>query len=232
MGCTSQPLGERLQRHRKDAQRSGYENNRLYKWMREVGLEKWEILPLLSRTCGKKEAFELERNWLRILKADLNSNLPIREEETIEEYKTNWFKNNEAVRQYQAEYYKANRVAIHKYQAEYYKANKKFQEYYKANREAIRENKAEYYNANRETFREYRVEYYKANREAVLEYNAEYYKANWEKVLQQQAEYYRKNIQTKRYYCDVCDLACRSNRDLKNHLDTLKHSYAWLNAID
>ena len=46
-------------------------NNRLYVRMREVGIENWEILPLLSRMCGKKEVYEVEKKWIGILKADL-----------------------------------------------------------------------------------------------------------------------------------------------------------------
>lgn len=46
------------------------------------------------------------------------------------------------------------------------------------------------------------------------------------------ATYHKNNIQTKRYYCNICDIVCGSNHDLKNHLGTLKHSYAWLNAVD
>ena len=48
-GSTSRPLSRRLHCHKCDATRIGNENNRLYKQMREVGLQNWEILPLLSR---------------------------------------------------------------------------------------------------------------------------------------------------------------------------------------
>ena len=105
-------------------------NNRLYVRMREVGIENWEILPLLSRMCGKKEVYEVEKKWIGILKADLKL--------------------------------------------------------------------------------------------------IKYRKANGEKIQ----DYFKKNIQRKQYYCSVCDLACRSNRDLKRHLHSLKHSYTWLNSLD
>ena len=124
VGCMSQPLERRLQGHRKDAQRSGRENNRLYKRMREVGLENWEILPLLGRTCGKKEVFELERKWIKILKAGLNTYLPARKEETVQEYNANRYKDNkEAILQWQAKYYEANREAVRRRQAKYYEVN-------------------------------------------------------------------------------------------------------------
>ena len=148
VGSTSRSLEQRLCCHRCDAIRPGNENNRLYKRMREVGLENWEIFPLLSRACGIKTIREVERKWVRILSADLNSYLPIREEETISQYM------------------------------------------------------------------------------------AAYYENNKETILQRQAARYENNIRTKRFYCKVCALACRTNHDLKKHLDTLKHSYNYLNSLD
>ena len=65
VGCTSVSLKRRLHCHRSRAKnfiKCGFkENNRLYKRMNEVGLGNWEILPLLGRTCGKKEAFSGEQ---------------------------------------------------------------------------------------------------------------------------------------------------------------------------
>ena len=40
------------------------------------------------------------------------------------------------------------------------------------------------------------------------------------------------NVKVKRYYCDVCSIACSDSHKLKRHFDTLKHSYAWLNSVD
>ena len=145
---TSKPLNGRLCRHRYSATGSGNENNRLYKRMREIGLEKWEILPLLSRACDLKTIREVEKNWVRILKADLNTNSPVREEETREEY-----------------------------QAAYYENNK-------------------------------------------------------ETILQKQKECRMNNKGVNRYYCELCNVAFMQNSDLKKHLDTLKHSNAYMNSID
>lgn len=64
VGSTSQSLEQRLRIHRHDAKRPGNKNNRLYVRMNEVGIENWEILPLLGRTCDKKQAYELEKNGL------------------------------------------------------------------------------------------------------------------------------------------------------------------------
>ena len=42
----------------------------------------------------------------------------------------------------------------------------------------------------------------------------------------------KRNKEVKRYYCDVCNIACSDSHKLKRHFDTLKHSYAWLNSVD
>ena len=44
--------------------------------------------------------------------------------------------------------------------------------------------------------------------------------------------YYKKNKEEKRYYCGVCAVAFMHTYILEKHLDTLKHSYAWLNSVD
>ena len=45
-------------------------------------------------------------------------------------------------------------------------------------------------------------------------------------------QYRRRNRGTKRYYCDLCGVACSDKSELKKHFDTLKHSCAWLNSVD
>ena len=94
IGSTSMSLGKRLSGHRRDAIRVGNENNRLYIRMNEVSLDNWEIIPLLSRTCDINEIREVERNWIKISKADLNSYLPFKKEETVKEYMVNYEKEN------------------------------------------------------------------------------------------------------------------------------------------
>ena len=44
--------------------------------------------------------------------------------------------------------------------------------------------------------------------------------------------YFKKNKEMKRYYCEICDFAYRSNHDLKIHLDTYKHFMNWVWDID
>ena len=107
IGSRSQPLKERLRCHWKDAIRPGNENNRLYVRMNAIGLDKWEILPLLSRMCDIKTIREVERKWVRILSADLNSYSPVTDQK---EYKAAYYeKNRESILQYMITYYKDNK---------------------------------------------------------------------------------------------------------------------------
>ena len=93
--------------------------------MCEVGLENWEILPLLTRTCSKKPIYEVEKNWVWVLRADLNTNLPIREEATMKDYRANYYKNNkEAIRQCQAAYYENNKEVVRQQETKYRENNK------------------------------------------------------------------------------------------------------------
>ena len=116
------------------------------------------------------------------------------------------------------EYYENNKDAIKQYNA-FYREN---------NKDAIKQQKATYREKNKAVIKQQQAAYYKNNKNTFLQRNAEYYKNNKEAVW----EYYRKNLETKRFYCEICDIACGSKKDLKHHLDTLKHSYAWLNSVD
>ena len=78
VGNTSQRLKKRLNEHRSDASRPGFEANRFYKRMREIVLKNWVIHPLETATCSEYEIRKLERTWCEILRSDLNSKLPIR----------------------------------------------------------------------------------------------------------------------------------------------------------
>ena len=148
IGSTSKPLGKRFSEHKQNAgnpSRLKYHgNSKLYRKMREVGVQRWKIVPLLSFACDRKTICEFEKCWVKATGADLNTNSPITD---MKEYK------------------------------------KKYVAYREANSDKIRGN-------------------------------------------------YKKNIMEKRYYCNICDIACGSNHGLKNHYNTLSHSYAWLNAVD
>ena len=92
---TSQTLSKRLADHRSNAFRPGNEENKFYKRMREVGLENWEIVLLLTLECTPKEIRALERGWCETLEADLNTSLPIR---TKEEALAYWVRYRKSVK--------------------------------------------------------------------------------------------------------------------------------------
>ena len=98
IGSTSRTPGQRLSSHRRDATRVGNENNKFYKRMREVGVDKWEITPLLSKICDKNTIRMAEREKCNELNADLNTRSPITTPEEKEERK----------RQYMTDYHEKN----------------------------------------------------------------------------------------------------------------------------
>ena len=75
--------------------------------MNEIGLQDWEMVPLLTFACDKKTIFEFEKQWLGLIDADLNMRSPITDR-----------------KEYKAEYHLNNRDAILKRQAEYRMANR------------------------------------------------------------------------------------------------------------
>ena len=80
VGSTSKPLAQRLRIHKNDCLRIGYEENKLYKRMREVRLENWimrQLLSLESTMCTRNDIRKFEKMWCEILNADLNTNSPI-----------------------------------------------------------------------------------------------------------------------------------------------------------
>ena len=78
VGSTSMTLTKRLVLHRSRANtlKKGYEDTKLYVRMREVGVDNWEVLPLLVLTCDKKSIRGFEKEWFKALCADLNTFSP------------------------------------------------------------------------------------------------------------------------------------------------------------
>ena len=91
VASTSKNLNERLAEHRCVAKSK---NSKLYERMREVDIYNWEIIPLLSRTCDKKTILELERKWIKIMNADLNTLSPIITPDERKTYLVNYYKLN------------------------------------------------------------------------------------------------------------------------------------------
>ena len=71
--------------------------------MREVGVDNWEIIPLLSFKCDKKTILKFEMEWCNALNADLISNSPFSGFESKKEYLVNYFEVNKQNKIYYCE---------------------------------------------------------------------------------------------------------------------------------
>ena len=80
VGSTSKTLAQRLSSHKNNSLRIGYEENKLFTRMREVGLNNWImrlLLTLKSTMCSRDDIRKFEKMCCEILNADLNTNSPI-----------------------------------------------------------------------------------------------------------------------------------------------------------
>ena len=104
VGSTLQPLWKRLSTYKDRAGNpSGlkyYRGSKLYRRMREVGIGNWEIVPLLTFTCDRETIFKFEREWIKVLGANLNTVSPIDEDLVKREYHASYFKKNKETKQY------------------------------------------------------------------------------------------------------------------------------------
>ena len=77
VGSTSLPLGKRFESHKQDARNpfrlKHYGDSKLYRRMRDVGVQHWKIIPLLTFPCDRKTICEFEREWIKALNAGLNT---------------------------------------------------------------------------------------------------------------------------------------------------------------
>ena len=75
------PLGVRFTHHKCNAgnpSRLKYPgDSKLYRRMREVGVHRWKIVPLLTFACDRETICGFEREWIKALNADLNKLSPI-----------------------------------------------------------------------------------------------------------------------------------------------------------
>ena len=157
VGSTSVSLEERQRRHIRRAKDQQYENTKLYKRMRDVGSDKWKIVPLFTTECTAEEIRKKERTWCEFLEADLNTFVPILKDGESREKAAAYYAVN---RKQRAAHYTANRDRILEQQAAYRATN----------RDAILEKAAAYRATNRDA-------YYAANRDAFRERNAVYRKS-------------------------------------------------------
>ena len=136
------------------------------------GWENWDMIMIHRQSCvDTHEAHTVERGYIESLGATLNSCVPGRTLQEIQEYPAAYYEaNKDAIRETHAAYREANKDAIRESSAAYREANK----------DAIRERGVAYYEANKET----RAAYREAHRDANKLY-AKQYHAN-KKLLKQQ----------------------------------------------
>ena len=128
VGSTSKTVKERLRCHIKDAQIQRNVNNRLYKRMKEVGLQNWKMVPLLTFACDKKTIFEYEKQCHGLIGADLNMRSPITDRK---KYKAEYHQNNrDAILKQRVGYRIANRGMLLKKGKEYRENNVRTKKYY------------------------------------------------------------------------------------------------------
>ena len=98
--------------------------------------------------------------------------------------------------------------------------------------EELSRRNAEYYAKNRKEIRKQQAEYRENNRKEIRKQQAEYREKNRETIRERAAVYREKIRESKKFFCRVCELLFVSHRDQRNHNDTLKHQYAFLNSLD
>ena len=117
IGSTSQPLEGRFNAHKQNAGNPSnlkyHGGSKLYKKMREVGIHKWKIVPLLTFACNQKTIFEFEQEWLRATGANLNTALPVDEDLVKRATNLKYRKNNKETKRYCCEL--CNLVCMSKY---------------------------------------------------------------------------------------------------------------------
>ena len=62
------------------------------------------------------------------------------------------------------------------------------------------------------------------NKETIRQRKAQYRETNKDAIKQQRADYYKLNKESRKFYCDICEIVCGTNHDLQQHLRTKKHS--------
>ena len=102
VGSTSPPLCQRFAEHKHDAgtpfrtpsRLKYYGGSKLYKKMREVGVQNWKIVPLLTFACNRETICGFEYQWVKALGANLNTFSPIDENLDRRRNKIKYHKKN------------------------------------------------------------------------------------------------------------------------------------------
>lgn len=70
---------------------------------------------------------------------------------------------------------------------------------------------------------QYSPDYYKKNKERIRANQREHYKINKQKLNEKQIEYFKTILESKKFYCEKCELPCRSIGALNKHNQSKAH---------
>jgi hypothetical protein len=186
IGSTTKDLKTRFRYHCND---SKTKNSKLYRHMREVGVDKFKInLIEKVNVLTLDEVRMKETEYYYIMKPSLNEISPYSTEEDLkiqksESAKKNYNENKEEILKKTAEYYKNNKLHIDE-------CSKKYRI---ENRDIINQRSRTYHFNNKDVIREKRKIYRKKNDAEIKEKKRLYRLLNAEKIKQKKKEYYEKN---------------------------------------
>ena len=98
--------------------------------------------------------------------------------------------------------------------------------------EELRRRNAEYYANNRKEIRKQQAEYRENNRKEIRKQQAEYREKNRETIRERAVVHREKIKESKKFFCETCEVSFVCRKDQRNHNQTLKHQFAFLNSLD
>ena len=233
IGCTTEPLSKRMDRHRKYYKQyleKGKIDTRSRMMFDEYGVENCKIELIENYPCNsKEELLRREGEYIKNIEC-VNKCVAGR---TAKEYKQEHKEYFNATRR---EHYKNNKEAHNQKVKEYQEQHKeeiakRRHAHYEANKDIIAEKQREYYQNNKEAIKQRKAEYAKHNKEFLAQIHKKWCQNNIERVKQKSKEYYDKN---KDKICEqrkaTIECGCGSvvrRHEIKQHEKTKTHQ-EWL----
>ena len=184
-------------------------NFKVYQMIRENGgWEKFLMLEVEKYPCAdKREAERRENEVIKEVRASMNTYKSFITKDELTEYH----------KEYNKEFYEANKPKIQERRKEYYEANKQ------KILHQMKEYNKEFYEANKPKIQEYHKEYYEANKQKIQERSKDYRDNNKLKIQKKKKDY-RDNNKLKLNEKVKCECGCEINKShLNRHQATTKH---------
>ena len=151
VGCSTQPLSKRMEKHRSNMKNDRDKNTRLYTKMNELGVENFYIELVEEYPCKNIEQLRArEGEWIRKI-GTLNKRI---EDRTLQEWKED---NAEKMREYHKQYREEHGETLREHHRQYWNEKK----------DGINERRHENYSNNKEIFKEQREKHRERRREKV-----------------------------------------------------------------